>query len=48
MEACAEAGIPLWILDRPNPIGRVPVDGPVLSEDILLSWEERAYLSATG
>ncbi len=33
MEACAEAGIPLWILDRPNPIGRVPVDGPVLSED---------------
>jgi uncharacterized protein YbbC (DUF1343 family) len=33
MEACAEAGIPLWILDRPNPIGRVPVDGPVLSEE---------------
>ena len=33
MEACAEAGIPLYILDRPNPIGRVQVDGPVLSEE---------------
>lgn len=33
MEACAEAGIPLWILDRPNPIGRIPVDGPVLDEE---------------
>jgi len=33
MEACAEAGIPVWILDRPNPIGRVPFDGPVLKEE---------------
>jgi uncharacterized protein YbbC (DUF1343 family) len=33
MEACAEAGIPVWILDRPNPIGRVQADGPVLSEE---------------
>ncbi len=33
MEACAEAGIPLWILDRPNPIGRMQVDGPVLDEE---------------
>lgn len=33
MEACLEAGIPLWILDRPNPIGRIPVDGPVLDEE---------------
>mgnify|MGYP001094145906 CR=1 FL=1 len=33
MEACAEAGIPLWILDRPNPIGRVRPDGPVLREE---------------
>jgi uncharacterized protein YbbC (DUF1343 family) len=33
MEACAEAGIPVWILDRPNPIGRVQADGPVLNED---------------
>ena len=33
MEACAEAGIPVWILDRPNPVGRVPYDGPVLKEE---------------
>lgn len=33
MEACAEAGIPVWILDRPNPIGRISYDGPVLKEE---------------
>jgi len=33
MEACAEAGIPVWVLDRPNPIGRLPFDGPVLKEE---------------
>lgn len=33
MEACTEAGIPVWILDRPNPIGMVPLDGPVLKEE---------------
>lgn len=33
MEACAEAGIPVWILDRPNPIARLPFDGPVLKEE---------------
>ena len=33
MEACAEAGLPVYLLDRPNPIGRVPADGPVLNED---------------
>ena len=32
MEACAEAGIPLYVLDRPNPNGFY-VDGPVLKED---------------
>jgi len=32
MEACTEAGIPVWILDRPNPVGRLPFDGPVLKE----------------
>ncbi|HAM08686.1 MAG: hypothetical protein A2X05_10495 [Bacteroidetes bacterium GWE2_41_25] len=32
MEACAEAGIPIWVLDRPNPVGRLPCDGPVLKE----------------
>lgn len=29
MEACAENGIPLIVLDRPNPNGYF-VDGPVL------------------
>jgi len=33
LEACAEAGIPVWVLDRPNPIGRLPSDGPVLKEE---------------
>jgi uncharacterized protein YbbC (DUF1343 family) len=33
MEACSELGIPVWILDRPNPIGRLPSDGPVLKEE---------------
>jgi uncharacterized protein YbbC (DUF1343 family) len=33
MEACTEAGIPVWILDRPNPIGRLQFDGPVLKEE---------------
>ena len=33
MEACAEAGIPVWILDRPNPVGRLSFDGPVLKEE---------------
>lgn len=32
MEACAESGIPLIILDRPNPNGGV-VDGPVLEKE---------------
>jgi uncharacterized protein YbbC (DUF1343 family) len=33
IEACSEAGIPVWILDRPNPIGSLPYDGPVLKEE---------------
>ena len=32
IEACTEAGIPVWLLDRPNPIGRLPFDGPVLKK----------------
>jgi len=30
METCKEAGIPLLVLDRPNPIGGELVEGPVL------------------
>ncbi len=33
IEACSETGIPVWILDRPNPIGAVGFDGPVLKEE---------------
>jgi uncharacterized protein YbbC (DUF1343 family) len=32
MEACAEQGIPLLILDRPNPNGHY-IDGPILEEE---------------
>lgn len=30
MEACAEKGLPVWVLDRPNPIAAVGFDGPML------------------
>ncbi len=30
MEGCADAGVPVVVLDRPNPIGGTVVDGPVL------------------
>lgn len=30
MEACAEAGIPFVVLDRPNPIGGIVREGPIL------------------
>lgn len=33
IEACSETGIPVWILDRPNPIGKLDCDGPVLKEE---------------
>ena len=32
LEACADLGIPVLILDRPNPLGGVIVEGPVLDE----------------
>jgi uncharacterized protein YbbC (DUF1343 family) len=33
MEACKEHDIPIWVLDRPNPISDVGVEGPVLNRD---------------
>lgn len=33
IEACTEASIPIMLLDRPNPIGRLPYDGPVLKKE---------------
>jgi len=32
LEACAEQGIPVLILDRPNPLGGVIVEGPLLDD----------------
>lgn len=37
MEACAEQGIPLVVLDRPNPNGHV-VDGPILDTGAVRSF----------
>lgn len=31
LEACAEQGKPIWILDRPNPAGR-PIEGTILTD----------------
>jgi uncharacterized protein YbbC (DUF1343 family) len=33
MEACQEAGIPVIVLDRPNPVSNLPFDGPVLKKE---------------
>lgn len=33
MEACADAGIPVWVLDRPNPVAGIWFDGPVLKKE---------------
>jgi uncharacterized protein YbbC (DUF1343 family) len=33
MEACSEADIPVWVLDRPNPVALLPFDGPVLKKE---------------
>lgn len=34
MEAAAEAGLPVLVLDRPNPQGGLRIGGPVLDEDL--------------
>jgi uncharacterized protein YbbC (DUF1343 family) len=33
MEVCSEAGIPVWVLDRPNPVAGLSYDGPVLKKE---------------
>ncbi len=33
MQACSDAGIPVWILDRPNPVGLLDFDGPLLKNE---------------
>lgn len=34
MEACQEHNIPVWFLDRPNPIAALPFDGPVMNKNL--------------
>lgn len=43
MEACAEVDLPLWVLDRPNPLGGYLADaeGPMLDESRLSSFVGR-------
>ncbi len=40
MDSCAAAGVPVWVADRPNPIGGVQVEGnvPVSSLKSFVSW----------
>lgn len=33
MEVCGKLGIPVWILDRPNPVSKLGCDGPLLKRD---------------
>ncbi len=35
MEACAEAGVAVWVLDRPDPLGGTVVGGPMIDADLL-------------
>jgi uncharacterized protein YbbC (DUF1343 family) len=35
MEAASKQGIPFYVLDRPNPIGGLKIEGPVLDKDKL-------------
>jgi len=35
LEECAKAKLPLFVLDRPNPIGGLDVDGPIADSDKL-------------
>jgi len=41
MEACGEAGIEFIVLDRPNPLGGVRVEGPLVEQEELRSFVSR-------
>lgn len=43
MEACAAVGLPLWVLDRPNPLGGelTAAEGPMLDEATVASFVGR-------
>jgi uncharacterized protein YbbC (DUF1343 family) len=41
MEACGEAGVEFIVLDRPNPLGGVRVEGPLIEQENLRSFVSR-------
>lgn len=41
MEACGEAGVEFVVLDRPNPLGGVRVEGPLIEQENLRSFVSR-------
>jgi uncharacterized protein YbbC (DUF1343 family) len=41
MEACGEAGIEFIVLDRPNPLGGLRVEGPMVDQEELRSFVSR-------
>ena len=41
MEACGEAGIEFIVLDRPNPLGGVRVEGPMVGQEKFRSFVSR-------
>ncbi len=41
MEACGEAGIEFVVLDRPNPLGGLRVEGPLVEQENLRSFVSR-------
>ena len=42
LKACAELSIPVWVLDRPNPIGGRIVEGPLLQDSF------RSFVGGAG
>jgi uncharacterized protein YbbC (DUF1343 family) len=38
MEACGEAGVEFIVLDRPNPLGGVRIEGPLVEQEALRSF----------
>ena len=48
MEACAEHGKSLLVLDRPNPLGGKRVEGGFLKQDMNPWWADGRFRLAPG
>ena len=48
MEAAAENGLRFVVLDRPNPLGGVAIEGPLVEEGLRRLWERIRFLSGMG